>query len=245
MAETSKTADHALAVLLELSERGPMAPAEIARRLELNRTVVHRLLSTLHQRGFIHRSESGYVPGTVLVRMAERVQPALRAAAARPMTNLCDELRETIVLHVADGQEAVVLEERVAGGHVLRVEHDIGSRQALDRGASGRALLAFLPRKSRARAVRRGADPEDLTRELDQVIEMGYAISHDELQNGVHGLAVPVLDGEGHAIASLALSVPARRAEGLQRHVELLRSGAAAIVESLYGDSAGGVLSAR
>lgn len=235
MAETSKTADHALAVLLELSEHGPMAPAEIARRLELNRTVVHRLLSTLHQRGFIHRSEAGYVPGAVLVRMAERVQPALRAAAARPMMNLCDELTETVVLHVADGEEAVVLDERVASGHVLRVQHEIGSRHALDRGASGRALLAYLPRKSRARAVRRAEDPEDLTRELDIVTNAGYAISHDELQRGVHGLAVPVLDGEGEAIASLAIIVPAARSDNLEQHADLLRRGAAAVVESLYG----------
>src|SRR5207244_556456 len=81
MAEISKTAEQALAVLLELGEHGPMTPAELSRSLEMNRTVVHRLLATLRGRGFVVRLEKGYVAGPVLLRIAESVQPELRARA--------------------------------------------------------------------------------------------------------------------------------------------------------------------
>lgn len=236
MAETSKTADQALTVLLELTEHGPMTPAELARQLRLNRTVVHRLLTTLHMRGFVTRTEHGYAPGAILVRMAERVQPELRAAAAGIMSRLGREIGETVVMHIADGDDAMVLEQYVASQHVVRVEHEIGSRHPLVKGASGRALLAYLTPPTIERIVRKAEHPDNLRRQLEGVRQLGYALSHDELQQGVHGLAVPVLDRPDHALASLAIIVPTMRASAIAQHVEALTAAAAAVATSLYGD---------
>lgn len=236
MAETSKTADQALTVLLALTEHSPMTPAELARELHLNRTVVHRLLTTLHVRGFVARTQNGYTPGAILVRMAERVQPELRAAAAGIMSRMGREIGETLVLHVADGEEAMVLEQYVASQHVVRVEHEIGSRHPLSRGASGRALLAHLTPSTIERITRKADHPESLRRQLESVHQLGYALSHDELQQGVHGLAVPVLDRPDHALASLAIIVPTTRSAGISEHVETLTAAAAEIALSLYGD---------
>jgi len=235
MAETSKTVNHALAALLELSENGAMSPAELAQRLGLNRTVVHRLLATLHERGFVTRGEDGYVPGSVLIRIASRVQPELRAAAADVMADLARAADETVVLHIADGDDAVVLDQHVASWHVLRVEHHIGSRHPLSSGASGRALLAYLPQPTIARVLRRHPSPERLTRQLEQVQALGYAISHDELQNGVHGLAVPIVAAPAEtAEASLAVIVPSTRAGGITEHIDALHDAAARIVAGLH-----------
>jgi DNA-binding IclR family transcriptional regulator len=245
MAETSKTADHALTVLLKLVDEGPRSAAELARELGLNRTVVHRLLATLHERGFVTRLDRGYAPGPILVRIAERVQPELRAAAAGVMARLGRQVGETIVMHVADGDDAVVLEQYAASTHVVRVEHDIGSRHSLAAGASGRALLAFMAPATVDRLVRRSERPESLERELEAVRHLGYAISHDELQLGVHGLAVPVVDATGRALASLAILVPAARAGGLLDHLEALAAAAPEISGSLYGEPGNGALYAR
>lgn len=238
MAETSKTADQALTVLIELTENGPMTPAALARKLDLNRTVVHRLLTTLHVRGFVTRGEAGYAPGAILVRMAERVQPELRAAAAGVMTRLGKEIGETIVMHIADGDDALVLEQYVTSQHVVRVEHEIGSRHPLTQGASGRALVAFLGPQTIERLLRKSEHPDSLRRQLEGVRQLGYAVSHDELQEGVHGLAVPVLDRPDHALASLAIIVPTTRAAGITDHVEALTEAAAEVATSLYGDPA-------
>ena len=53
--EISKTADEALQVLLELGRRGGRTPADLARALDMNRTVVHRHLATLAARGMTSR----------------------------------------------------------------------------------------------------------------------------------------------------------------------------------------------
>jgi IclR family transcriptional regulator, KDG regulon repressor len=235
VAEISKTADHALSVLLEVGERGPLTPAAIARSLGMNRTVVHRLLSTLHQRGFITREENGYVPGAILVRLAEHVQPELRARGRAVMRELSDLVCETVVMHVADGNDAVVLDQVVSDRNVVRVEHAIGSRHALVTGASGRALLAFRGQPTVDRVTRTIGDADVLRRQLEGVRQLGYALSHDELQQGVHGLAVPVLDPSGTAVASLAILVPVTRASNLLGHTDALLQASARLAQALYG----------
>jgi DNA-binding IclR family transcriptional regulator len=237
--EISKTADQALAALTELCESGPMTAAELSRAMGLNRTIVHRLLTTLHRRGFVVRQNGLYVPGAVLVRMAGRVQPELRAAAADVMASLAADRGETVVMHVVDGNDAVVLEQVVGTRHVVRVEHRIGSRHPLTKGASGRALLAFMEPSAIARVTRQEQDASGLLQQLATVRELGYALSHDELQQGVYGVAVPVRDQQGVAVSSLAVLIPSTRAAGIAEQLPALRSAAERISASLYGESAG------
>jgi IclR family transcriptional regulator, KDG regulon repressor len=234
MAEISKTTDQALALLERLSGEGPMTAAELATALELNRTVVHRSLTTLHRRGFVTRNGSRYCLGPTLVRIAGHVQPELHAAAAEVMPALTRAIDETTVLHIVDGAQAVVLEQAVSTAHVVRVEHRIGSRHSLLVGASGRALLAFLDSRRATRMVQGAADPGQLRRQLDDIRASGYAISHDELQHGVYGIAAPILEN-GLAIASLAILVPQSRAGDLEQFAERLMLAARRIGRAVGG----------
>lgn len=236
MAEISKTADQALTVLLEVGEHGPMTPAMVARSLGMNRTVAHRLLSTLHQRGFITRQDGGFVPGAMLVRIANHVQPKLRAQGRAVMRGLSEAIGETVVMHIPDAEDAVVLDQIVSDRHVVRVQHEIGSRHPLVAGASGRAILAFLGESAIDRLTRGAENRGALERQLEGVRQLGYALSHDELQQGVHGLAVPVLAGGDHAIASLAILVPVTRATNLQTHTAALMDAATELARALNGD---------
>jgi IclR family KDG regulon transcriptional repressor len=231
--EISKTADQALAVLLKLSESSPMNSATISRSLGINRTVVHRLLATMQARGFVTRTERGYLPGAVLVRVAERVQPELRAATRPAMTALTKRLHETVVVHIADADEAVVLDQSPDTSNFIRVQHQVGSRHPLAVGASGRALLAYLPAATQRRVVAASADPDALTTWLEQIRSAGYSESHDELQQGVYGLAVPILNGKGIAVASLAVLIPSTRAENIAQNAEPLKAASSDISERL------------
>ena len=235
MPEISKTADQALSVLLELGDRGPMTPSALARSLAFNRTVTHRLLATLHQRGFVTMHDGGYSLGAALVRLAAHVQPELRLAAREILAGLAERIGETVVIHVAEGDDAVVLDEVVPMRNVLRVEHQAGSRHPLARGASGRALLAFLHGPRVERLIDTAASPDALRRQLASVRQLGYALSHDELQDGVHGLAVPVRrDGDG-VVASLAVIVPTTRATGIADHLDDLLAAAEHISSGARG----------
>ncbi|QXJ21128.1 IclR family transcriptional regulator [Actinomadura graeca] len=233
MTEIAQTADHALRILEELGEAGPLGPTELAQRLGLNRTVVHRLLKTLAARGFVSRQDNLYRPGPALARLAETIQPDLRAVAGPVMDRVAEASGETVVLHSLDGHEAVVLDQAVATRHVVQVSHRIGARHPLTVGASGRAILAFLPADAVARILKAEEEPAPVEKSLATVRRRGYAQSHDELQLGVHGIAVPLRAADGTAFASLAILVPTSRTHDLERRVPLLTS-AAHDVESGY-----------
>ncbi|MGE2716231.1 IclR family transcriptional regulator [Mycolicibacterium litorale] len=227
MSEIARTADHALRVLLEVAENGPATQAQIGRSLGLNRTVVHRLLTTLQQRGFVARQDNGYVPGAALVQIASKMRPDLRARARGPMAALAEKVGETVLLDVVSGEQAVALECVIPDGHLVRVEPRIGTSYSLSRSASGRAILANLPdRGLAARVLEQSENPQVLQRQLDSVRQLGYAVSHDELQQGVHGIAAPVFDGGDTAVGALAVVAPTSRANRLPEFTEDLLKAA-------------------
>ena len=236
--ETLKTAGRAMDVLLALAEHGAMSPTEISRTTGLNRTVVHRLLATLHSRGFVRRTGELYRPGAVFVRFAQLVEPELRLAALPVMQPLAAATGETAVLSVPDDSEIVAVEQVVGRAHPVRVEYDLGGRRPLRRGASGRAVLAFLGESAVQAAVAMADDPPLLARQLEEVQRVGYATSHDELRQGVHGIAAPVYGGEGRPLASLSLLAPATRAAELVSHTERVLAAAREISSLITADRA-------
>lgn len=232
--ETSKTADSALALLLAVGDHGRASATELSRALELNRTVTHRLLATLHARGFVRRDGDIYLLGPVLARLGEHVAPTLRAVAQPVMERLSEQLNETVVLSVPDDVQAVVVGQALGRRHMLRVEHTVGSRHPMQLGASGRALLAFQDETVVRRVLRREKDAESYRAQLAEIRRVGYAVSHDELSHGVHGLAAPVLEPDGRALAGMAVIAPVQRAEVLRTVAEPLMAAVAAVSEQLF-----------
>jgi DNA-binding IclR family transcriptional regulator len=234
MSEIAKTADLALQVLLEVAEKGPTSATELSRSLGMNRTVVHRLLSTLQRRGFVRRQDEGYVLGPVVVRLSDLVEPELRRVARPVIRRASGQVGETVVLSVPDGRDVVVVEQSLGGDHMVRVEHKIGSRHPLYLGASGRAILAFLPETAVGRALRGLEDAERVRELLEEIRRFGYAVSHDELQRGVFGTAAPIRDPNGRAVGAIAILVPLSRVPRGTEHGEAAVEAADGIAAGLF-----------
>lgn len=224
MSELSSTGDQMLVVLDIVARHGPVSVAEAARLCGINRTVAHRLLATLGKHNFVVKLKEGYVLGMRPYELASLAQPSLISAARPVLQRLADECQETVVLHGPVGRDAVVLDQVVHEGHLIVVRHMPGSRHLLTRGASGWSILAFLDSTVIAKVLEglpEGAREECRTR-ISQVRAQGWALTRDELQMGVCGLAAPVFGAGGDCIASLAVIVPNmwnERLEGLQDRV--------------------------
>jgi IclR family transcriptional regulator, acetate operon repressor len=220
--EISKTADEALQVLLELGRRGGQTPAELARALDLNRTVVHRHLATLAARGFVRRcgTDPVYVLGGAVLELAQGVEPAIRSVALPVMRDLAAQTAETVLLFTPDLSQdppcVTILDQVLAERHVVRVAYRLGHLVPLPVSAGGRAVLAFLgDPAARERAIAAAADPARCRRQVAEIAAAGYAASRDELLRDVSGIAGPVLDDRGHALASLSIAAPVSRHEEL------------------------------
>ena len=240
MPEISKTADQALALLAYVAEHGPLGTTDLARRLKMHRTVVHRLLATLMGRGFVRRVESGYLPGTALLQLAQFVEPELIAAARPILGTLAQEFGETFILTALQGShEAIQIEQAVGGHHFMRVQLTRGFRHPLSKGASGRSILAFSDQAVIDHALQQSADPKQLDASLGEVRALGYAVSHDELSPRVHGVSVPIMLDK-QPVASIGVVYPAVREEVAGTYAKALKKAASAIARAVRQQGAPG-----
>nr|WP_042434286.1 helix-turn-helix domain-containing protein [Streptacidiphilus anmyonensis] len=143
-AETSQTLDRGVRVLKLLAdaERG-LTVTELASRLEVNRTVVYRLLATLEQHGLVRRDVGGRARvGLGVLRLSHRVHPLLREAALPALRGLAEDLGATAHLTLVDGSEALVVAVVEPSWTDFHVAYRTGVRHPLAENAAGRAILA-------------------------------------------------------------------------------------------------------
>jgi len=226
LVEISLTGDQMLTVLECVARDGPVSAAEVARNCDINRTVAHRLLTTLAQRAYIRREIAGYVLGPALLQLTRGMNTDLPSKAKPIMQKLAAQTGETVVLHGIANSEAVVIEQALGQKHLVRVEHRPGSRHSLLQGASGWSLIAFQDMKHIERVLKSSPDPQAARNRIALTREQGYAISYDELQLGVHGIAVPIMERDGRCDASLAILVPAARSDLLHSLLKPLLNAA-------------------
>ncbi len=97
---------------------------------------------------------------------------------------------------------------------------EVGRRFPLYAGASGRAILAFMPRTERdqylstvplqALTTLTITDRHQLVRALEATRQAGYAVSHGERDPSAAAVAAPVATG-GTVIGSLSICGPVNR----------------------------------
>jgi DNA-binding IclR family transcriptional regulator len=141
--ETSQTLDRGLTVLEALagSPTG-MTVNQLAAALGVGRTVVYRLVATLEDHRLVRRDRSGRVVLWLgLAAVARGVEPLLRTAAAPALTRLAEECGASASLTVCDGADGVVVAVVDPLGWELPPVLRVGTRQALERTAAGRAIL--------------------------------------------------------------------------------------------------------
>lgn len=226
MAETSKTVDQAVRVMHQIRAGGAAPTAELARRLGLGRTVVARLVATLERHDLVRRTPHGVDLSYGLVGLADMVSPALRRVAWPHLQRLATTCHETAVLAIIDGDDAVAVDQVVSEHRVVRVHYHPGTRHSLAAAAHGRAMLAHA---DPATIHRLATAARGLGAELDHIRSRGYAVSHDELEHGVTGIAAAVLDASGRPLASLGVVAPTPR---LPATGEPARAVIAAVVDA-------------
>ena len=219
-----QSVDRSLDLLEALArEGGPVGVAELVDLTGLPQGTVHRLLQSLHQRGYVRRDASRkYSLGTSAVRLADAAQRAMVRSARPHLAELVALSGETANLAVLEGDDVVYVAQ-VPSPHTLRMFAEVGRHVPPHSTAVGKVLLAAMPRDRALAVVRRTGlsartpatitDPDAFATELDLVAVQGWAADEEEQEAGVRCVAVPV--GEpGAALAALSLSGPAERFAG-------------------------------
>ena len=214
-------AHNTLRILSYLAGRpAPVAASAIARELELPRSTVYHLLTALAAHGFVlHMKEDRrWGLGTSAFELAggyARQQPLARIG--RPLVAaLSDRLGESTHLAVMSGGDVLyIVEERAPRRQALVT--DVGVRLPAHLTASGRAMLAALPREQ-VRALYPSASafpdrtglgprkPSELRELLRIVRERGYATEDSEVADGLRSVGAVVRDHAGWPVAAVAVT---------------------------------------
>ena len=129
------------------------------------------------------------------------------------MEELRDLTQETVSLHVRQRDLRVCIAQAESRRQVRRVV-PVGFEVGINVGATGEVLLAGFPAPDLAAYVESlglsQADRAALEMRLEQIRRDGWALTVDQVEHGLSGLAVAVIAG-GQTIAALSISGPSAR----------------------------------
>jgi DNA-binding IclR family transcriptional regulator len=236
-----------LLVLLGDEPRGASA-AEISRRAELPFSTTYRLLGSLARDGFVDYEPDGrrYHLGLRIFQLGQRVSNhhGFAGTAMPVLRRVTEQTGEATILSVRDGNHHLTV-NKVDGPQIFRVTSDPGHLGSLSTTAVGKALVAFAEDAERERLLaelplealtdKSITDRQLFRDEIERTRRRGYAVMDEENEAGMRAVAVPLLNGQGHAFASLATAVPVFRLslEALEAHVPLLQDAAAELAARL------------
>lgn len=205
----------------------PLTIAELSKGLGVHRSNAYRILRTLEHRRFVVRDDAGRIRlGPKLTALSRGVAPELHAAALPVVTDVAYSLGMTAFLTVLDADEVVTLATVEPSNVEVSIARDPGVRHSVDRGAPGHAIESSLSAPERLELL----GSADFSTAAIEARKAGYAVSRNEVVNGVSGLAVPLrIVGEPPAaLAIVHFSLP----ESLDEIVATLQTAATRITQN-------------
>jgi DNA-binding IclR family transcriptional regulator len=203
--------------------------SQLAVRLHLPRSTVHRLVSALVSEGLLmNASVAGRVCiGTEFVRIATASRSDLRDKVEPLMRRVNEAVGETVDCSILEGDQVRVIDV-IETHHQLRAVSNIGAVFPLYCTAKGKAILAELDDATILRLI-----PEDferltgftvhsrsqLMREIEDVRSTGLAFNREEHSIGICTIAIAAKDPFG-SVFTISVPIPTLRYELLKDEIE-------------------------
>ena len=245
-------ASQTLALLRVLGTRGPSSAASLAAAIGAPRSSTYHLLAVMADAGFVvHLPDErrwSLGPSAFEVGMGYlRHDP--REALARPvLIDLADRLGHTVHLAALHGTEIVYLLKEFPRDprRTATLITDVGVRLPAVTTASGRAMLAHLPR-AQLRALmsspeafisRTGRGPTSLSA-LRSILarerRAGFALEDGEVLEGYASIAVAALDSRGQPAGAVSVTMRCDNPDEVIALAPDLQRAAKAIATHLSG----------
>jgi IclR family transcriptional regulator, KDG regulon repressor len=225
--------DRALDILEAFERVRPeMALGEIALKLGMSKSTVHKLLQTLAARGYIAQDPetrryrlglSNWNRGTLAVGALD-----VRRVAAPHLRAMAADTGEQLMLWVLEDGYAVAV-DRVDSVHPVRAYTRLGAIERPEDLSAGRCLLAYAGEPEVERALARvaaahgPAEVELLRERLDGVRAHEYDVYTGERWPEARALSTPIRDDRAEVVAALTVSSTATRFTAAARAAMLPR----------------------
>lgn len=214
-----KSVSTACRIIDTLDEMNGARITDIVEELDLSKGSVHTHLSTLREHELVVKEGDTYRPSFRFLQIGERVrQNHDLISTAKPELNNLAEMTDNRAYLIVEEHGRAVITCASAGQDALATSGYAGRRGLLHCTASGKAILAYLPRSEVEDILDRHGlpqytentitDRDELFRELDQIREAGIAYARGEKIKGLHSIGAPILDENDSVIGSISITVP-------------------------------------
>lgn len=201
-----------------------LSGADLARRLDLPRASVFRMLQTLEQGGFVERAGDGasYKLGLSVLRLGFEFLASMELTEhGRPVIEgLRDATGYSAHLVVRDAREVVFI-AKAAGRSALFHSIQVGARLPAHATVLGRLLLSGLDMVALSQLYPEAELPTYTPRTpttlkalkllIDQDRANGYGVSQGGFETGISTIAAPVFNDRGEVTAAVSIAVPAQK----------------------------------
>jgi DNA-binding IclR family transcriptional regulator len=200
---------------------------EIAEKLGMNVSTVHHIVSTLcHEGILIQDSRKKYRLGWKLLEWSNHVmyQQEIYSEAIPIVEGLVRQYKGTVHIGMFDaGEVRFVL--KVSSKHSVPVPTFVGARKPAYCTSTGKILLSFNPsfiQPTISKGLSQRA-PNTITcgiklkKELEEIRKQGYAISNNENELGLYGIAAPIHSYTGQTVAALNMVGPISYMQGSEK----------------------------
>jgi DNA-binding IclR family transcriptional regulator len=215
-----QSVDRALGILqCFIEERRPLGVTEIARKLKLHKSVVHRPMLTLQVHGYLEQmtdtdkymiGPKAFELGSVFANSNSLVDEGKRILA-----QLVERTGLTAHLAILSGS-AVLYLVNVEPDHTKYLFGAVGQRRQIYNTALGKCLTAWLTQEETAKLLesctfekmtdRTIGSLEQFLAELEQVRQVGFAVDDEESAFGAHCYAAPIRNHSGTVVAAISAS---------------------------------------
>lgn len=236
--KTVQTIDRVLDIVELLStEKEGMGVTDIGKRLGLHKSTVHRLLNALAERGYIEKEpRHGYYKiGLKFIEITSLYlnKLELKTEAQPYLRRLAGIVGQPVHLAILDGSEAIYI-EKIEALNSMRMYSQIGKRVPVHCSAIGKVLLSGLDKNSMDEFLNRHEltpftintikTKAELTKQVQNVRKLGFAVDDEEHEQGVRCVAAPVYDYTDRIIAAVSVSgdkriIKKERDEEISRYV--------------------------
>lgn len=220
-----QSVERALQILKAMhAKREDVGITELSRELELGKSTIHRLITTLEEYGFVQQipGSGKYRIGWTLFELGSEVPKRVGLIeAAKPFLQvLCDQTDETTILAVRDGTDTMYI-DKAETTQILRMDIQVGTRVPAYCTALGKVFLSGLT-NDEIRELYKGktfkpntmntiSSLDQLLYHIENVRLSQYAIDDEEFSIGFRCVAAPIRDITGNIIAGIAVGGPSSR----------------------------------
>jgi len=219
-----KTTETSFRIIEAVRDNRGAGVSELARKVDLTKSAVHKHVATLTDLGYLVREDNGYYLSVRFLSLGTRARERLPLKSARSVVeDLSETTGHTTNLIVHENRQGVytlcIEPPGQRAGEIM--EGDVAPLHAT---AGGKAILAFLSAERRrdfldtiglpAYTDKTITDRHELERELRTVQDRRVAFEREEFKDGLQCVASPVVDEDGEAAAAVSVMGDIRHMSG-------------------------------